>query len=85
MVEVINGSVARNREADAAQAEYFRHELSGLRAQAETDLARHYVELQQSENSGLLARAAHTRKFIRALEYELSTLERLGQGLNRWF
>ena len=69
---------------DVAQAEYYRRELSGIRAQAETDLARKYIELQQLQNSGLTSRAADARRMIRALESEVTTLERLGEGLNRW-
>ena len=85
MVEsVINGSVAENRRADAAQADYYRRELSGLRAQAQSDLARKYIELQQLQGSGLLDRAADARRVIRALEREITTLERLGEGLDRW-
>ncbi len=80
----MNGNIANNREADVAQAEYYRHELSGLRAQAQSDLARRYIELRQLQDSGLASRAADVRRFIRALEYEIATLERLGQGLNRW-
>lgn len=71
-------------EGNAAQAEYYRRELSAIRAQAEADLARLYIELQQSMDSGLNARAADLRRHIRALQYELVTLERLGEGLERW-
>ena len=67
-----------------AQAQYFCHELSGLRARAESDLARSYIELQQLTDSGLLGRVADVRRSIRALEYEIATLGRLGQGLQRW-
>jgi hypothetical protein len=70
--------------ADAAQADYYRRELSALRAQAQSDIARNYIELQQLLNSGLMQRAANTRRVIRALESELNTLERLGEGLKRW-
>ena len=80
----VDKNVARNREADAAQAQYYRRELSGVRARAESDLARSYIELQQLTDSGLLGRAADVRRSIRALEYEIATLERLGQGLQRW-
>lgn len=80
----MEGNVAPNRDANVAQAEYYRQELSGLRAQAQADLARKYIELQQCRNSGLLPRAAEVRKAIRALEYEINTLERLGEGLTRW-
>jgi hypothetical protein len=81
---VVNGDVAQDREANAAQAEYYRRELSGIRARAETDVAQKYIELQQVQDSGLLARAAHVRRIIRALEREIATLERLGEGLKRW-
>lgn len=81
---VANENVGQHREADVAQAEYYRRELSGIRAQAESDLARKYIELQQLQDSGLLSRAADVRRLIRALEYEITTLERLGHGLNRW-
>jgi len=81
---VVTGDVADNRDPDAAQAEYYRQELSGLRAQAQSDLARRYIELQQLRDSGLAERAAHVRRFIRALESEIATLERLGEGLQRW-
>ena len=84
MVGVVNGDVADNRDPDAAQAEYCRQELSGLRAQAQSDLARRYIELQQLRDSGLAERAADVRRFIRALESEIATLERLGEGLQRW-
>ena len=55
-----------------------------MRARAESDLARSYIELQQLTDSGLPGRAADVRRSIRALEYEIATLERLGQGLQRW-
>lgn len=84
MVWLIEGSETSNASANLAQAEYFRRELSGIRAQAETDLARNYIELQQVQNSGLTSRAADVRRIIRALEYELTTLERLAAGLDRW-
>lgn len=80
----VNGDVAQKREANAAQADYYRRELSGLRAQAQSDIARKYIELQQMQDSGRLARAHDVRRIIRALELEIATLERLGQGLNRW-
>lgn len=81
---VVTGDVADSRDPNAAQAEYYRRELSGLRAQAQTDLARRYIELQQLRDSGLAERAAHVRRFIRALESEIATLDRLGEGLERW-
>jgi hypothetical protein len=81
---VVDGDVAKDRDANAAQAEYYRRELSGIRAQAEADIARKYIELQQVQDSGLLARAEHVRRVIRALEREVATLERLGEGLKRW-
>jgi hypothetical protein len=81
---VPNGNVAETRQADAAQAEYYRRELSGIRAQAQSDVARRYIELQQLQASGLMARAADVRRIIRALESELVTLDRLGEGLDRW-
>lgn len=81
---VVNGNLAKDREADFAQAEYYRQELSRLRAQAQSDIARKYIELQQLQSSGLLDRAADVRRVIRALEYEIATLERLGDGLTRW-
>ena len=84
MAGLIDGDAAQNREADVAQAEYYRQELSGIRAQAESDLARRFIELQQLQNSGLSTRAADVRRIIRALENEVITLERLGQGLNSW-
>ena len=84
MVGVVDEDVADDRRADAAQAEYYRRELSGIRAQAESDLARRYIELQQLQASGLLDRAADVRRVIRALEHEIETLERLGEGLRRW-
>ena len=84
MVGVVDEDVADNRKADAAQAEYYRQELSGIRAQAESNLARRYIELQQCQASGLTDRAADVRRVIRALERELVTLEELGQGLKRW-
>jgi hypothetical protein len=81
---VVDGDVAKDRDANAAQAEYYRQELSGIRARAESDIARRYIELQQLQDSGLLARANDVRRFIRVLETEIATLERLGEGLNRW-
>jgi hypothetical protein len=81
---VVNENAEINREADAAQAEYHRRELSGIRAQARADIARRYIGLQQLQDSGLLTRAADVRRIIRALERELVTLERLGEGLKRW-
>gem|GEM_PF-3633231 len=80
----VNGDVAKDRDANAAQAEYYRRELSGIRARAEADIARKYIELQQVQDSGLLTRAGHVRRIIRALEREIATLERLGEGLKRW-
>lgn len=84
MVGVVDGDVADNREADVAQAEYYRQELSGIRAQAESNLARKYIELQQCQASGLMDRAVDVRRVIRALEREIVTLEKLGEGLKRW-
>lgn len=83
---VINGSAAKDHgaEANAAQVEYFRQELSALRAQSHTELARRHIELQQAQNSGLTRRAADVRRIIRALETELMTLERLGERLDDW-
>lgn len=81
---MVDGDVADDREADAAQAEYYRQELSGIRAQAESQLARKYIELQQCQASGLTQRAADVRRVIRALEREIVTLEKLGEGLKRW-
>jgi hypothetical protein len=81
---VVTGDAGGSRNPDAAQAEYYRQELSGLRAQAQSDLARRYIELQQLRDSGLADRAADVRRFIRALEQEIATLERLGEGLQRW-
>ena len=80
----INANVDGNRLAQAARAEYYRRELSGIRAQAQSDLARRYIELQRLQNAGLTGRAADARRLIRALEYEITTLERLGDGLDRW-
>lgn len=80
----VDENVAKDCKADAAQAQYYRQELSALRARAESDLARSCIELQQLTDSGLLGRAADVRRSIRALKYEIGTLERLGQGLQRW-
>ena len=80
---LIRGGTAEDGGPGLAQAEYLRQELSGLRAQAETDLARRYIELQQVRNSGLVDRAAYVQRFIRVLELELVTLERLGEGVHR--
>lgn len=84
MIGVVDGDVADDHRADAAQAEYYRQELSGIRAQAESDLARKCIEVQQLQGSGHLDRAADARRVIRALEREIATLERLGEGLKRW-
>jgi hypothetical protein len=81
---VPNGNVADTRRADAAQAEYYRRELSAIRAQAQSDVARRYIELQRLQAAGLTARAADVRRIVRALESELATLNRLGEGLDRW-
>jgi hypothetical protein len=43
-----------------------------------------YIELQQLQVSGRLSRAADVRRIIRALERELVTVDRLGEGLKRW-
>lgn len=80
----LDEKVAKDRAANAAQAQYYRREFSGLRARAESDLARSYIELQQLTDSGLLGRVSDVRRSIHALEYEIATLERLGQGLQRW-
>ncbi|TPG31752.1 hypothetical protein [Mycolicibacterium hodleri] len=80
----VNGGTPQNRDVNSEQADYYRQELSGIRAQAEADLARRYIELQQVQDSGLAARAADVRRVIRALELEVATLERLGEGLKRW-
>ncbi len=84
MLGAVSDDGENNRKADVAQAEYYRHELSGIRAQAEPDLARKYIEVQQCQASGLDDRAADARRVIRALEREIITLERLGEGLRRW-
>jgi hypothetical protein len=84
MVGVVDGDVEGNRKADAAQAEYYRQELSEIRARAEANLARKYIEVQQYQTSGLADRAADARRVIRALEREIATLERLGEGLKPW-
>lgn len=84
MLGAVSDDGENNRKADVAQAEYYRHELSGIRAQAEADLARKYIEVQQCQASGLDDRAADARRVIRALEREIITLERLGEGLRRW-
>ena len=80
----VDENVTKDREADAAQARYYRQELSALRARVESDLARRYIEMLQLTDSGLLSRAADVRQSIRTLEYEVATVERLGQGLKRW-
>jgi hypothetical protein len=49
----------------------------------ESDVARRYIELQQLQDAGRLGRAADVRRIICAWQYEIATLERLGQGLNR--
>jgi hypothetical protein len=73
-----------SRTSQRVTGRVLRRELSGIRAQAEADLARRYIELQQLQDSGRLTSAASVRRFIRALEYEIVTLERLGEGLKRW-
>jgi hypothetical protein len=84
VVGVVGGDVEDNRKADAAQAEYYRQELSAIRARAEADLAKKYIETQQYQASGIADRAVDARRVIRALEREIATLERLGEGLKRW-
>ncbi|MBJ7337882.1 hypothetical protein [Mycolicibacterium sp.] len=80
---LIRGNAPNDGEPGAVHAESVRQELSGLRAQAQTDMARKYIELQQVRNSGLTSRAAYVERVIRALELELTTLERLGEGIYR--
>lgn len=82
MVWLIRGNAVSDAAPGVAHADYLRHELSGLRARAETDLARNYIELQQVRNSGLTSRAVYVQRLIRALELESATLERLGEGIH---
>jgi hypothetical protein len=84
MVGALDGDVEDNRKADMAQAKYYRQELSAIRARTEANLARKYIEVQQYQASGIADRAADARRVIRALEREIVTLERLGDGLKRW-
>jgi rRNA maturation protein Rpf1 len=72
---------ARNRHADLAQAEYFRRTLSALRLEAESEIARNYVDLQKANNIGNAGRATELRRVIRAKEAELITLDKLGDAL----
>lgn len=83
VVWLVNGNAANGDDPGVAQADYWRNQLSGLRARAQTDLVRRYIELQQVRSSGLTNRAAYVERIIRALETELATLERLGEGIHR--
>lgn len=67
MVWSIRQSAAELSAADAKQAEYHRQLLSGLRAEAETALARKYIELQQVQDFAPLTRVSDVRQMIRAL------------------
>lgn len=51
VVDTLSGNAEPRRDANQAQAEYYRRELSGVRARAESDLARWYIELQQVQDS----------------------------------
>ena len=51
VVDILNGDAGPQRDANEAQAEYYRLELSGIRARAESDLAHRYIELQQIKTS----------------------------------
>ena len=72
---------ARRREAELVQAEYFRRIIGSLRLQAETQIARNYLNLQKLMSADGSARVTDLRRLIRVEQAELITLERLGEAL----
>jgi hypothetical protein len=76
-------AAARRREAELVQAEYFRRIIGSLRLEAETRIARNYLDLQKLMSTNRPARITDLRRLIRVEEAELITLDRLGEGAGR--
>jgi len=63
------------------QAAYFLERLGYLRFDAEASRAKLYVDLQRMVNAWEQARASDLRRFVRATEAEVVTLDRLADAV----
>ena len=63
------------------QPAYFLERLGYLRFDAEASRAKLYVDLQRMVNAGEQARASDLRRFVRATEAEVVTLDRLAEAV----
>ena len=63
------------------QAAYFLERLGYLRFDAEASRAKLYVDLALMINAGEQARASDLRRFVRAKEAEIVTLDRLAEAV----